>query len=95
MQDQNGWSDRRTYFARFEEGPRDGTQAAVFALESGQPPDLLLTPGRRDWIYVLAGGERRDGSLPYLWMPRSKVLSLLRETPRRYGSPSSRTSRSG
>lgn len=73
------WNERRTYYARFEGGPRDATQTVVLGLDSGQPPDLLLTPGRRGWIYVLAGGARGDGSLPYIWMPRSKVQAILRE----------------
>jgi hypothetical protein len=66
----------RTYHARFEGGPRDATQAAVLGLDSGQPPDLLLTPGRPSWIYVLAGGARHDGSLPYVWMPTGKIQAL-------------------
>ena len=71
--------DRRaSYHVRFEGGPRDATQTVVLGLDSGQPPDLLLTPGRRGWVYVLAGGAREDGSLPYLWMPRAKVASLRR-----------------
>jgi hypothetical protein len=78
MERTQDWSTRRTYYARFENGPRDATVTTVLALDSGQPPDLLLTPGQRDWIYVLAGGERGDGSLPYLWMPRSKVVALQR-----------------
>lgn len=63
----------RTHIARFEDGPRDGTTCVVMALESGQPPDILLTPGQPEWIYLLAGGPRRDGSLPYTHMPPSKA----------------------
>ena len=66
----------RTYYARFEGGPRDATMTVVPGLDSGQPPELLLTPGRPNWIYVLAGGARKDGSLPYLWMPRSRIDAL-------------------
>ena len=73
------WKGRRTYDARFEGGPRDATHAEVRGLDSGQPPDLLLTPGRPGWIYVLAGGARPDGSLPYLWMPKGKVNALRQE----------------
>jgi hypothetical protein len=68
--------ERRTHVVRFEAGPRDGSVAAVLALETGQPPDLLLTPGRPDWVYVLAGGPRSDGSLPYLYMPPSKAARV-------------------
>lgn len=73
---------RRTHIARFEEGPRDGTQVAVLALESGEPPEILLTPGRPDQVYVLAGAPRRDGSLPYLHMSPSKA-ALIRARGRR------------
>ena len=78
MDQPRDWNERKSYYAWFEGGPRNGTQTAVLSLDSGQPPDLLLTPGRRDWIYVLAGGARVDGSLPYLWMPKSKILELQR-----------------
>ncbi len=73
--------NRQTYLARFEEGPRDGTLTAVLALESGEPPEVLLTPGRRNEVYVLAGGPRRDGSLPYLHMPPSKAALLRHSRP--------------
>ena len=73
------WKGRRTYNAWFEGGPRDATQAEVRGLDSGQPPDLLLTPGRPGWIYVLAGGARPDGTLPYLWMPKSRVAGIHQE----------------
>jgi hypothetical protein len=76
-------SDRQTYAAWFEDGPRDGTVAFVLALDSGLPPELLLTPDRPGDIYVRAGGERGDGGLPYLWMPRSKVAALQRLGKRR------------
>jgi hypothetical protein len=68
----------KTYRARFEDGPRDATQAVVLGLDSGQPPDILLTPDRPDWVYVLAGAGREDGSLPYLWMPKGRVAALRR-----------------
>lgn len=61
------------HVARFVDGPRDRQQALVPALETGQPPELLLTPGRSEWIYVRAGAPWRDGSLPYLYMPPSRV----------------------
>ncbi len=70
--------ERRTYRVRFDGGPRDAAQTAVLSLDSGQPPDILLTPGKPDWIYVLAGGARRDGSLPYLWMPHGRRVAALR-----------------
>ena len=70
--------ERRSYPVRFEGGPRDATQTVVASLDSGQPPDVLLTPGRPGWVYVLAGGARDDGSLPYLWMPRTRIASLRR-----------------
>lgn len=71
--DRNGL---RSYYARFVGGPRDATKIVVPGLDSGQPPELLLTPGRPSWLYVLAGDAREDGSLPYLWMPKSKVAAL-------------------
>lgn len=80
------WNERKTHYARFEGGPRDATQTVVLALDSGQPPDVLLTPGRREWIYLLAGGPREDGSFPYLWMPKSKIAAL-RQLGRRVGAP--------
>lgn len=83
MQHSESWSDRQTYVAHFEDGPREATVAFVLALDSGQPPELLLTPGRRGDVYVLAGGQREDGSLPYLWMPKEKVAALQRLGRRR------------
>ena len=83
MERPQSWSDRPTYTAWFEDGPRGATAASVLALDSGQPPELLLTPDRRDWVYVLAGGQREDGSLPYLWMPNEKVAALQRLGRRR------------
>jgi hypothetical protein len=68
----------RSHVARFEEGPRDGTMAVVPALESGEPPEMLLTPGRPDWVYVLAGAPRHDGSLPYLHMSPTKAAATRR-----------------
>jgi hypothetical protein len=70
------WSEPRTFVARFERGPRDATAASVVGLDFGQPPDLLLMPGRLDGIYVLAGGARPDGSLPYWWMSRARLAAL-------------------
>ena len=93
MQDPLDWSDRPTYTARFEEGPRNRTVAFVLALSSGLPPELLLTPDRSDGVYVLAGGERPDGSLPYLWMPKSRIASLQRLGSREPRTASPRLSR--
>lgn len=77
--DQSQHPDQRpTYLVRFEGGPRDATQTAVLGLDSGRPPDVLLTPGHPSWFYVLAGGARTDGSWPYLWMPESRVAALER-----------------
>lgn len=76
MERSQNWLERQTYAVRFEDGPRDATVAFVLALDSGLPPELLLTPGQRDEVYVLAGGQRDDGSLPYLWMPKQKVAAL-------------------
>jgi hypothetical protein len=69
-------SDIGTFAARFEDGPRQGTVAFVAGLETGQPPDLLLTQGQSDGVYVLAGGAHQDGSLPYWWMTRTKLAAL-------------------
>ena len=57
-------AERRTHVARFVDGPRDRESVVVPALESGQPPELLLTPGKPEWVYVRAGAQRPDGSLP-------------------------------
>jgi hypothetical protein len=73
------WIERKMYRAWFEGGPRDATHTAVLGLASGQPPDVLLTPGRPSWIYVLAGGVRPDGTLPYIWMPRNRAAALRQE----------------
>jgi hypothetical protein len=62
----------KTFAARFERGPRDGSVANVAGLESGHPPDFLLHAGHSDGVYALAGGPRSDGSLPYWWMPRRR-----------------------
>jgi hypothetical protein len=69
-------SDGGSFPARFEDGPRRGTVAFVLALDTGQPPDLLLVPGRPDGVYLLAGGERGDGSLPYWWMTRKRLAAI-------------------
>jgi hypothetical protein len=69
--------ERRSHIARFEGGPRDGTMTVVLGLESGQPPEILLTPGRPDWVYVLGGAPRRDGSLPYVHMSPTKAALIL------------------
>ena len=78
MDNPRTWSDQPTYTARFEDGPRSATVAFVLALDTGQPPELLLTPDRTDGVYVLAGGERADGSLPYMWMAKTRVAALQR-----------------
>ena len=69
----------RSYTVTFLGGPRARTQATVTSLVSGEAPDVLLTPGRPDWLYVLAGAARADGSLPYLWMPKSKSVKVISE----------------
>ena len=69
-------SERRTFSARFEHGPNHGTVVPVLGLAFGQPPDLLLTPHPSDGVYVLAGGPRRDGSLPYWWMSRTRLAAI-------------------
>jgi hypothetical protein len=76
MEPSSDWSEPRTFVARFERGPRDATAASIVGLDLGQPPDLLLVPGRLDGIYVLAGGVRADGSLPYWWMSRTRLAAL-------------------
>ena len=76
-------SERRTFTVRFEHGPNHGTVASIVGLESGQPPDLLLTPVPSDGVYVLAGGARRDGSLPYWWMSRTRLAAIRARGPLR------------
>jgi hypothetical protein len=76
MEPSRDWSKPRTFVARFERGPRDASAASIVGLDFGQPPDLLLVPGRLDGIYVLAGGARADGSLPYWWMSRTRLAAL-------------------
>lgn len=68
------------HIVRFIDGPRDGQTAAVPPLESGQPPEILLTPGRSEWVYVRAGAPWSDGSLPYLHMSPSRAILI----PKRY-----------
>ena len=63
----------RTHVAWFVDGPREGQKAVLPTLESGQPPEIVLTPGRSEWVYVRAGAPLHDGSLPYLYMPPSRV----------------------
>jgi len=65
-----------SHIARFIDGPRDGQSAVVPPLESGQPPELLLTPGKSEWVYVRAGAPWRDGSLPYLHMSPSRAILI-------------------
>jgi hypothetical protein len=64
------------FAARFEGGPRDGTWAYVRGTERGEPPDIVRSPGRPDGLYLLAGGTRRDGRLPYWWMSRRRLAYL-------------------
>jgi len=78
---------RWTFAAKFEDGPRQGTVVSVLSLESGQPPDVLLIPGRSDGVYVLAGGARRDGSMPYWWMSRTRLAALRGLGDRRLADP--------
>jgi hypothetical protein len=63
----------RTYAARFERGPRDGSVTSIVSLDTGQPPDVLLDAGQSSGVYALAGGPGADGSLPYWWMPRRRT----------------------
>ena len=84
--------ERRSHLARFEGGPRDGTVVPVLALESGQPPEILLTPGQPGWVYVLGGAPRRYGSLPYVHMSPTKA-SLIRSQGRRLSGDAAGTSR--
>ena len=85
MEHPPGSSERRTFAARFDHGPRHGTVAFVVGLESGQPPDLIRTPGQPTGVYLLAGGARRDGSLPYWWMSRARLAALRARGDRRRG----------
>ena len=64
------------FAARFEGGPRNGSMAYVRGTEYGQPPDLIRSPGRPDGLYLLAGGPRGDGRLPYWWMTRRHLANL-------------------
>jgi hypothetical protein len=75
--------ERRTHVARFVDGPRDREAVVVPALESGEPPEVVLTPGRPDWVYVRAGAQGRDGSLPYLYMPPSRLTWSSRSQQRK------------
>ena len=76
-------ASRRTHVVRFVEGPRDGQVMTVMALESGEPPEILLTPGRPEWVYLRAGAPKHDGSLPYLHMSPSRVNWIIRLQSRR------------
>jgi hypothetical protein len=76
MESSRDWSEPRTFVARFERGPHDATTASIVGLPFGQPPDVLLAPGRPDGVYVLAGGAHPDGSLPYWWMSRKRLAAL-------------------
>jgi hypothetical protein len=69
-------SERRVFAARFEHGPHGGTVGPVQGLEFGQPPDLLFTQVPFDGVYVLAGGPRPDGSLPYWWLSRIRLAAI-------------------
>jgi hypothetical protein len=75
---------RRTFLVRFEQGPRHATVATVVGFESGQPPDFIRPPGQRG-VYVLAGDVRGDGSLPYWWIPRTRLTGLRARFDRRRG----------
>jgi hypothetical protein len=78
---------RRTHVARFVDGPRDRQTADVPAMESGQAPEIVLTPGRPEWLYVRAGAPWPDGSLPYLYMPPSRVAWNRSRNRRAIGPP--------
>jgi hypothetical protein len=69
-------SEGRTFAARFDGGTRHGTMALVRGLESGQPPDVVRDPSRPDGVYLLAGGPRADGCLPYWWITWTRLASL-------------------
>jgi hypothetical protein len=84
-------SRRLGYRVRFEGGPRDAKQTVVPALDTGGPPELLLTPGRPDWVYVLAGAPRADGSLPYWWMPSLRLAAPQGRTGLRPEGPDTTT----
>ena len=64
------------HIARFIDGPRDGQTTVVPPLESGEPPEILLTPRRSSWVYVRAGAPWSDGSLPYLHMSPSRLTLI-------------------
>jgi hypothetical protein len=76
-------SGGRTFAARFEGGPRHGTAAFVPGLRSGQPPDVVRDPARSEGVYLLAGGPRADGCLPYWWMSWKRLSSLQALSDRR------------
>jgi hypothetical protein len=78
-------SPRRTYVARFEGGPRHGAAAQVRAVASGFPPDLIRHPGQPTGVYLLAGGPRADGSVPYWWMSRMRLADFRARADRRRG----------
>ena len=77
--------ERGTFAARFEGGPRHGTAAVVSGVGPGQPPDLIRTPGQPTGVYLLAGGARADGTLPYWWMSRTRLAALRARGDRRRG----------
>jgi len=64
------------FAAKFEGGPSNGSLAFVRGNECGQPPDLVRSPGRPEGLYLLAGGPRADGRLPYWWMTRRHLANL-------------------
>jgi hypothetical protein len=81
----HGSSERPTFMARLEGGPRRGSVLVVKGRDTGYPPDLIRIPGLPTGIYVLAGLARRDGGLPYWWMSRTRLAQLRARGDRRRG----------
>ena len=48
-------------------------------------PTSSAPPGKRNGVYLLAGNVREDGSLPYWWMPRTRLTTLRSRFDRRRG----------
>jgi hypothetical protein len=63
--------DEELFVARLTGGPKDGAVVIVSALADGGPPDVFEPDDHVDGLYVLGGSPQADGTMPYIWSPRS------------------------
>ena len=60
---------RVSYQARLRGGPDDGAVVNVTALPGGGPPDFFHAGPDDQGLYMLAGAQNADRTMPYWWIP--------------------------